>query len=117
MDINGLLADMFMKTIQVRVSDDIVCTGQLTLFKSKNFEFIFTINTKGRKRGKKVSIPYPFDHWILNNGKSLMFDYRVSTLLRGDEDLISVFKKVKKPSPSIFYDTVAYIDILPTQTE
>ena len=60
---------------------------------------------------EKVSIPYPFGHWVLNKGGHLVFDYRVSTLLHDDPELTALFKRVRKPNKSRFFDTVVDIEI------
>ena len=116
-ELDSHLADMFMKAVRITLSNDVICMGRLTLFKHKNYEYVLSIVSLDGKHKEKISMPYPFGHWVLNNGEKLMFDYRMNTLFNGDQELLSLFKRVRKPNKSKFFDTIAYIDLIPESIE
>jgi len=107
--LDEILPDNFQKNIKISVGENVVCSGRLILFKHKTYYYQLLIS---KEKGKKVNvlIPYPFAV-ELRDDNSILFDYRNETLAEGDKNIINSINRMRKPSKSIFYNSIAKLTI------
>lgn len=108
------LEEFLQKDIIFRFNEHIFKRGKLIIFTHGYFSFLFSLNNPKKNNPKKnkhevLKIPVPFNTSSTSN--KIIFDYRIKTLFKNDV-IEKLFKDVKKPNLSKFYDKILTIEVI-----
>lgn len=88
----------------------IIKQGKLILFKRTHYYIQITVqNTKSTKESFEIPIPFKTEEYVSEN--LIYFDYRLSSLVGYNEDLLAKIQKVrfKNINPSQYYNKILEI--------
>ena len=110
-DIEQALKTMLQRKIKINLKNKQIKKGKLILFKQANYHLELTIK---RDDGdlKRFEIPIPFKVENHPSEGLIYFDYRFSTLGRGNEELLGILKVLPKEGNSKFYNQILEIEVL-----
>ena len=108
--IENALKGMLQRKIKINLKNKQIKKGKLILFKQNNYHLELTIK---RDDGdlKRFEIPIPFHVEEHKNEGLVYFDYRFTTLGRGNKELIDILRKLPKEGNSKFYDQIIEIEV------
>ena len=100
------IAKLLLSNIKIHIGDKILKSGQLILFRAKEFHYIFTIKN-AKNELKEYQLPYPFK--LIKKYKSLGFSYKLNEFYRNNESVELQTKIVDRYKKNKLYDNVVYI--------
>lgn len=102
------LQKLLQQNIRLKIDKKIWRTGKLVLFKQSGF-FVELIIDAPKKR-ERFEIPIPYE--IVEHSDRVLFDYRMSTLTRGKEELLDLIDCLNIKTKSRFYDSILTIELI-----
>ena len=104
--IESKIAELLLSNVKFHIGDKILKSGQLILFRTKDFYYIFTFkNSKGEL--KEYQLPYPFK--IIDGIDSIGFSYKIEEFYSKNEFIEFKTKVIEKNKKNKLYDSIVYI--------
>lgn len=109
LQLDETLKDYLQRDLVLRLNNQTYKRGKLILFTHSYFTINLIVKNIKKNKNDTLKIPIPFNHYVTD---CLIFDYKVSTFLKADKELITLFEKIKKPDFSKFYDKLLQIEVI-----
>ena len=109
--IEDALKSILQRKIKINLNNKQIKKGKLILFKQSNYHLELTIKREGNEL-KRFEIPIPFNIEIHKSDGLMYFDYRFSTLSKGNKELFDIMSKLPKEGNSKFYNKILEIEVL-----
>jgi len=101
---------LLQKDIKFNLNGKSYKKGKLILFKQRNYHLELTLQKNNNTKKIEIPIPYNIEMWADDN--LVYFDYRLTTLSKGDKELYNLITKMVQQSYSKFYDSILELEIL-----
>ena len=108
-ELEEVLKRLLQKNLRFLIGGKVFKKGKLILFKQNNYHLELTVQKEDET--KRFEIPVPFDVEEWEEDGLVYFDYRFSTLSKGNAGLQNLIKKLPKQGKSKFYDTILEIEV------
>jgi len=108
--IEETLKGLLQSNIKMNLKNKTFKKGKLILFRQNNYHLELTIEIKDGVT-KKFEIPIPFDVESWDEDGLVYFDYRLSTLSKGNSKFYHLVKTLPKIGNNKFYDTILEIEV------
>ncbi len=111
-EIDDTLKEFLQQDLIIKLNNQSYKKGKLILFNKSYFSINLILKKikKDKLKTEVLKVPYPFEYYIKNN--CLYFDYKLKSFFKNDEDLPILFKGVRKPDFSKFYDKLLEMSVL-----
>ncbi len=104
-EIDFYLKSLLQRDVEFLLDKKTLKTGKFYLFESSPFYLSFFVETRTKKVCFKA--PIPFD--IYQKGKSIFFDYKISSFSNNIKKIVDLIKQIPIKTPSKYFDKVMII--------
>ena len=108
--IEETLKGLLQHNLKFNIKNKTFKKGKLILFRQNNYHLELTIEIKDGII-KKFEIPIPFDIETWDDDGLVYFDYRLSTLSKGNSKCFNLVKNLPKIGNNKFYNTILEIGV------
>jgi len=108
--IEDTLKRLLQKNISLYIKEKCVKSGKLLLFKQNNYHLELTIQRKdGEIKRFEIPIPFNIEEWEEDN--LIYFDYRLTTLAKGNNKLKKLLSTMPRDGNNKYYDVIVEIEV------
>lgn len=107
-DVDEYFNYFLQRDIAFYLDDKIIKKGKLALITQKDYYYVFNIYIDGILR--KIEYPYPFLVERIDNG--LLFNYHLTSLGIGNDDLYYRYLSLNKNGNSKLYDKILKFEVV-----
>jgi hypothetical protein len=92
-ELEHTLTSLLQKKITLEIDGKTIKTGKFILFNQKYFFLVLILFNAAKKKQEKIDIPIPFN--IIKHNNKISFDYRISSLVQNNKELLEEIQKIK----------------------